>query len=314
MAGVEVLCVGEAMAQLTSSDGHPVEAASTFQVTVAGAESNVAIGLAQLGHNVAWLGRVGSDGFGRRVIKDIAAEGVNTSVVHIDQRAATGLFVKSPEPTGSAITYYRRKSAGSLLSAADIESALELRPRHLHLSGVTPALSASALEATRFALTQARAREITTSFDVNYRPTLWQTAATAKRVLQELAKLATIVFVGLDEAEHLWGVATAQACRALLPGVDHVVVKDGSTDAVEFSGATSTTVPALSVDVVEAVGAGDAFAAGWLHGFLAGADATSRLRYGHLMAERALRSRGDYQPGPVPVDELAVREQREWSV
>lgn len=302
------------MAQFTSMDGQPVEDAETFQVSAAGAESNVAIGLAQLGHKAAWLGRVGADGLGRRVVQNIATEGVDVSLVQVDHSARTGLFVKSPAPTGSTVTYYRAGSAGSLLSTAEVETALESRPRHLHISGVTPALSISAADATHVALTRARKLGITTSFDVNYRPALWPVEATAKRVLRDLAQLATVVLVGLDEAQDLWDVRAAPDCRALLPDVDHVVIKDGATDAVEFSGTTSTTVPALAVDVIEAVGAGDAFASGWIHGFLTGADVTARLRYGHLMAQRALRSRGDYQRGPVNTDELAAQAHQEWDV
>lgn len=312
MVGVEVLCVGETMAQLTSVDGRSIEDAESFQMSAAGAESNVAIGLAQLGHQAAWLGRVGADGLGRRVVQELSAEGVGMHLVTIDESAQTGLFIKSPHPAGTTVTYYRTGSAGSRLTPAEVKVALESRPRHLHVSGVTPALSQSAADATHVALTRARELGITTSFDVNHRPALWPVAATASRVLRDLAQLATVVLVGLDEAQQLWGISTAHDCRALLPDVDHVVVKDGATDAVEFSGTTSTTVPALAVEVVEAVGAGDAFASGWIHGFLTGADATTRLRYGHLMAERALRSRGDYQHGPVSTDEFAARAQQAW--
>src|SRR5690554_4703721 len=105
MDHIDVLCVGEAMAQLTPLDGRPVEAAETFQLTAAGAESNVAIGLAQLGYRATWLGRVGDDGLGRRVVQEIAAEGVDVSQVEIDLVAPTGLFVKSPTADGSAVTY-----------------------------------------------------------------------------------------------------------------------------------------------------------------------------------------------------------------
>jgi len=313
MSDLDVVCVGETMAQITPADAGSVESAELFRVTAGGAESNVAIGLAQLGNRAAWLGRVGADALGRRVVAGLRAEGVDTHLARTDEAAPTGMFVKAPGPEGSVVTYYRRDSAGSRLAPADVESALAGRTRHVHLSGVTAALSPSALAATRAALAIARDRGITASFDVNHRPVLWPDAAVARDVLRELAAAATVVFVGLDEAQRLWGVDTPADCRDLLPGVAHLVVKDGAVEAIEYGDAGRTAVPARPVDVVEAVGAGDAFASGWLHGLLAGEDATTRLRFGHLMAARALTSRGDYALGAIDPEALGTRARREWA-
>ena len=170
-----------------------------------------------------------------------------------------------------------------------------------HLSGITPALSPSCLALTRAALDATRAADgpwPAVSFDVNYRPALWDEPP--GDLLRELANAADIVFVGLDEAAALWGAAVREPAdvRALLPSPRIVVVKNAALAATAFHGGAATHVPALRVDVVEPVGAGDAFAAGFLAELLNGGDATRCLRSGHLTAASALTVTGDH--GPLP--------------
>jgi len=130
------------------------------------------------------------------------------------------------------------------------------------------------------------------SFDVNHRAALWP-ASVAGPVLRELANRSDIVFVGLDEAQTLWGCEDPESVRALIPAPAHLVVKDGDVGATEFSTADAVFVPAIPTEVVEAVGAGDAFAAGWLAGLLAGDGAVERLRGGHRRAHLVLQSTDD---------------------
>jgi 2-dehydro-3-deoxygluconokinase len=145
------------MAQLAPLGGQSVEVAETFQVRAAGAESNVALGLRQLGHQVAWVGRIGDDALGRRLLAQLAVAGVGIGLVAVDPVRPTGLFVKSPGAETSVVTYYRGGSAGSAIGPADVRRALALRPAVLHLSGITPALSTSCLRASRFAVSSTRA-------------------------------------------------------------------------------------------------------------------------------------------------------------
>jgi 2-dehydro-3-deoxygluconokinase len=152
---------------------------------------------------------------------------------------------------------------------------------------VTPALSPSCA-----ALVDRLMSERRCSFDVNYRPGLW-TVARAAPVLSELAQRAEIVFVGLDEAQTLWGVSTAHDVRSLLPGPSTLVVKDGAIGATSFHAEGVAFVPAPPADVVEAVGAGDAFAAGYLAGLLGGVAENDRLALGHRVAAAALGVPGD---------------------
>jgi 2-dehydro-3-deoxygluconokinase len=291
MTGFDVVCVGESMALVTPDPPGPLAAGGPLRLDVAGAESTVACYLAMLGARTAWASRVGDDPLGRLLLSRIGSYGVDTSLVEVDPAAPTGVFFKDP---GSAerttVYYYRAGSAASRLGPALVPSLSGL----VHLSGITPALSPSCAALVGAVLDSAA----TVSFDVNYRPALWP-AATAGPVLARLADRADVVFVGLDEAQALWGVAGPDDVRDLLPGPATVVVKDAANGA--YSG--GAFVPAPPVDVVEPVGAGDAFAAGYLYGMLNHLGEPERLRLGHLVAGAALRVTGDVGVLP-PTDEL----------
>ena len=312
--GPQVICLGETMAQIVPADGRSLADAETFAVHAAGAESNVARALVQLGTGAAWVSRLGTDPWGDRVLADIADAGVDvTGVTRTGQR--TGLFAKDPGPTGSRVYYYRDGSAASRMDPGDIDAALARRPRLLHLSGITPALSATCRAAVEHAVTAAPAAGVLLSFDVNYRPVLWRDrpGRDAPAELAELARAADVCLVGLDEAETVWGTATMADVRRRLAGSRHLVVKDSDRQAVEFTGGAATAVPALGVPVAEPVGAGDAFAAGWIHGLLRGFDATTRLRLGHLTAAAALAELGDHFRLPTPGTALeAMAQQQQW--
>lgn len=289
-----VLCLGETMAQIVPSDGQQLVEAGTFWIGHAGAESNVAISLARLGTKASWAGILGADPLSERVRRELNEFGVDTSQARSVTGGRTGVFIKDPAEGGSDVYYYR---AGSAAAGMDSEFAKEVvasMPGWLHLSGVTCALSLSCGEAVLTALHTAQKLGIPTSFDVNYRKALWAGAAEAGREILAAAKLAAVVFVGLDEAEALWGCRSAQAVHELLEGVSVLVVKDGANECTAFENGRSTVVPALSVNVVEPIGAGDAFAAGWLHGHLNGLDTPACLRLGHLMAGIALTSHSDF--------------------
>ncbi|MFC7492552.1 sugar kinase [Knoellia alttitudinis] len=285
--------MGESMAQVVPQDGR-LGTAEVFRIATAGAESNVAAGLAALGLDASWVSAVGADPLGERVVADLAAKGVDTSSVLTDDDAPTGVFFKDPSPEGSRVHYYRAGSAASRMDASVADVVLAAAPTWVHVSGVTSALSPSCRELVASLLRRARSSGVRTTFDVNYRPRLWGDRESAAAAIAEAAALADTVLVGLDEAQDLWHVDTPEDIRALLPQPETIVVKDGSRYAVRLGHADTVTVPALAVDVVEPVGAGDAFAAGWIAATARGADAATALRLGHLVAGRALLSLDDH--------------------
>ncbi|MFE2500049.1 sugar kinase [Streptomyces scopuliridis] len=291
------VCLGEAMAQVTPADGERLEHSRELRLAVAGAESTVAQYLADLGHEAAWVSRVGNDPFGRRIVAAVASRGVDVGGVLRDLEAPTGVYFKDPDPDGTRVHYYRAGSAASRMTAADADRVDLSGVQLLHLTGITPALSDGCAELVDALMTRAAVVGTLVSFDVNYRPTLWSSREVAAEALLRLARRADLVLVGRDEAETLWGTATAEDVRAHLRlSRGTLVVKDGDVGATEFTGADAEFVDAPAVEVVEAVGAGDAFAAGYLSGMLRGAPARWRLALGHRLAERTLRSIEDYVP------------------
>ncbi|MFE9600750.1 sugar kinase [Streptomyces hokutonensis] len=293
-----VVCVGETMVVLAPPDGRPLAEQPSVTMAVGGAESNVACGLAGLGHRAAWIGRLGDDPFARRVLAELTARGVDVSGVETDPARPTGVYFKDPAPTGTRTHYYRSGSAASAMGPAMTRLPALRRARVVHLSGVAAALSddcAALLEA--ILVDRALGRRGSgplVSFDVNHRPALWRHGSPdAAKSLLTLARAADVVFVGRDEAEALWGAARADDVAELLGPAPLIVVKDAEHGATSYADGSRTFVPALPTEVVEPVGAGDAFAAGYLAALLEHRDERSRLRLGHLAASAALRTRED---------------------
>lgn len=287
---LDLLSLGETMALVVPARPEPLEEAEDFRLTIGGAESNVACHLASAGHRTAWCSALGEDALGRRVRRDIAAHGVDVQHVRLDPHAPTGLYLKDP---GHGVSYYRAGSAASRMGPAELARLDLSTVRIMHLSGITLALSADCRELVYAAITAAHAQGALVSFDVNHRPALWRTTEEAAHEIRAAARKADVVLVGRDEAAALWGTATADDVRARFPDVPHLVVKDADIEAVEFEGGRRNAVPTPRIEIVEAVGAGDAFAAGWLDGLLTGQDAAERLTRGHARAARTLASTHD---------------------
>ncbi len=306
------------MAVLSPSPLASLETAELFQCSVGGAESNVAMGLAALGVPTHWLSRLGDDAFGRRILRTLREHQVGVSGVQLDPERPTGLYLKAPadDGSGSEMLYYRRGSAASAMSPSLLDSpaASELLRSVglIHFSGITAALSGSCLELCEELVSAPREGRIV-SFDLNWRPSLWQ--GRNHRVLRELANRADIVLLGLDEAESAFGSRDEQELREILPAPQTLVLKNSEHSTVSLcrSGGRQE-VPALAVELVEPVGAGDAFAAGYLSGLLLGLDERAKLRRGHLAAACTLTVPGDRGPLP-PAAELEALlncEEADW--
>ncbi|OKI54827.1 sugar kinase [Micromonospora sp. CB01531] len=306
--GYDVVCVGESMALLTPDPPRPLRAGGAMRLDVAGAESNVAMNLARLGLRVAWCSRVGADPLGELVTTRIGAAGVDVSLVEVDPTASTGVFFKDPGPHGTNVHYYRRGSAAAAMDRGVWGARSLLGSRLVHLTGITAALSEPCADLVMHTLTERPISGALCSFDVNYRPALWPVRTAGPR-LARLAGHADIVLVGLDEAAILWGARNADEVRELLPGPRTLVVKDGGVGVTSYSPAGTVVEPAPAVEVVEPVGAGDAFAAGYLFGVVRGLPEEVRLRLGHLVAGSALRVVGDIGDLP-PAAELVRAAQR----
>jgi 2-dehydro-3-deoxygluconokinase len=269
------------MALLAPAGGHDAVTAEEWVRGFGGAESNVAINLVRLGVPAAWVSKVGADAFGQALVAELDGHGVDVADVRVDPERPTGLYVKEPGAHGTAVRYYRAGSAASAMGP-ELASIVDSGCDWVHLTGITPALSPNCLDLVRGLLRDDR--DYGVSFDVNYRPTL--RPAQDPEVLLALARRADLVFVGDDEAKALWGKEDVDAIRALLP-VPTLVIKHGARGATVLDDRPHF-VPALRVDVVEPVGAGDAFAAGFLAARLSDRPVEHCLRAGHLTAASAL--------------------------
>ncbi|WP_104476675.1 sugar kinase [Actinokineospora auranticolor] len=305
--------MGESMVLFVPGEPGPAHEVTTWTRTVGGAESNVACTLARLGVPSAWVSALGDDPFGHAVVAAVAGAGVDVSGVRFDAVRPTGLYIKESDAAGSPVRYYRRGSAASAMGPDVLDRVDLTGVRVVHVSGITAGLSESC-RALLWALLDLPRDGFAVSFDLNWRPALW--AEQDRGVLRDLARRADIVLVGADEAETVWGVGTPAGIRELLPEPSTVVVKQGADGATLLElGAEPVFEPALRVEVVEPVGAGDAFAAGFLAATLAGAAPSRRLREGHLRAATVLCTHHDVaEPLPVEVaSALLDADPGEWS-
>lgn len=293
----EVVTAGEAMG-LVRADGL-VRHGGAARLSIAGAESNVAIGLARLGHTARWVGVVGADQLGALVVRTLRAEGVDVSHVRTGT-GATGVLVREDRLAGVAhVDYHRRGSAGGELRPDDVATALTDGTRLVHVSGVTPALGPTCAAAVLELVRRARERGAAVCLDVNYRSRLWS-AAEAARTLRTLLPHVDVVAASDDEIRLLTDAADAAAGAAALvdAGVREVVVTLGSAGALVRTGDGTTTVPARPVRAVDLVGAGDAFVAGYLSALLDGLAVPDRLDRGAAVAAFAVGAAGDWEGLP----------------
>jgi 2-dehydro-3-deoxygluconokinase len=305
-----VVTVGESMALLDAPASGRLGPGATLPLGLGGAESNVAIGLARLGVPCTWVSRVGDDALGTFLTRELRAEGVHVAAVR-DAGAPTGLMLKEHR-NGQPwrVRYYRSGSAAARLSPGDIDAAAAvLRDAAvLHLTGITAALGPSPLAAIERAVEIARAAGTLVSFDVNHRTTLWSDDVAAP-VLARLAAAADLVFAGPEEAALLLGrerpahPATFDDGELLARGIAErgpatVVVKLGALGALALSDHQVHRGAARPVTVVDPVGAGDAFVAGYLSVVVADRSVAERLDTANACGAAVCRVRGDWEGLP----------------
>ncbi|MNO19123.1 2-dehydro-3-deoxygluconokinase [compost metagenome] len=298
---MEVVTFGESMVLFSSDKNLPLEYVHQFNKQMAGAESNVAIGLAKLGHRVGWFSKLGDDPFGRYVLHRIRGYGIDTSRCMCISDAPTGVFFKEQRSRGkTGVYYYRRHSAASLMHPDELDEEYLAGFKILHITGITPALSSNCLALTRKAVAAAKKWGLKIVFDPNVRWKLWESEEAAKEILLELAGSADYVLPGLDEGELLTGFTQPEdiAAALLRPGVAGVVVKLGSKGAYYKSAQHSGYMAPFPAEEVDPVGAGDAFAAGFISGLLHGEELEQATLRAGAMGAIAVGVNGDVEGLP----------------
>jgi len=309
MSEYDVLSFGETMAMLVADQNGDLACVDHFHKRIAGADSNVAIGLSRLGFNVAWLSRVGADSLGRFVTRTLENEGLDCRHVAVDPERPTGFQFKSRTDDGSdpQVEYFRRGSAASYLSIESIAPPL-LGARHLHATGIVPALSATARGMSFELMTRMREAGRSLSFDPNLRPSLWASESTMISEINRLAALAHWVLPGLSEGRLLTGFDDPADIAAfyLDQGAEAVVIKLGADGAYYRTLLDEGVVAGVPVArVVDTVGAGDGFAVGLVSALLEGRAITEAVQRANWIGSRAVQSRGDMEGLPTRAELLA---------
>jgi dehydrogluconokinase len=306
MSDFDILSFGETMAMFVAEQNGDLADVGQFHKRIAGADNNVAIGLSRLGFNVTWLSRVGDDSLGRFVVDTLRKEGLDCSHVAIDPAHPTGFQLKSRTDDGSdpAVEYFRRGSAASHLSVQSITPQL-LNARHLHATGIPPALSASAREMSFELMTRMRQAGRSVSFDPNLRPSLWASEQLMIAEINRLAALAHWVLPGLSEGRLLTGFKDPADIAAfyLDLGAEAVAIKLGPQGAYYRTPVDQGFVAGVPVaTVVDTVGAGDGFAVGMISALLENHSVADAVRRANWIGSRAVQSRGDMEGLPTRLE------------
>lgn len=296
MAWFDLTTLGEAMLRLSVPAGTRLEMARQFDVCPAGAEANVAAALSRLGHRCCWVSALPDQALGRLVVQVLRQAGVDCSaVVWRGGRIGTYYVEFATPPRSTQVIYDRSDSCFTQLEAEQIAWQYLLDTRLLHLTGITPPLSPQGLRIIEIAIQKAREKGVAISFDVNFRRKLW-TADAAAAVLRPLIQEVDLLFCSGRDARTLFGCSgTPQDILHQLLDISRakqVVVTLAEDGVIGWDGAQILTEPARPVGIVDRIGAGDALAAGVIHGWLQG-DFAAALRYGVTMAALALSQHGD---------------------
>lgn len=299
-----VLTLGETMVLFDGVEGEGLVPGERFRLRVAGAESNFAIALRRLGLDVTWVSRLGRDALGDLIEATLAAESLDLTHVRRDD-APTGIFVKWHEAGSSRVLYRRAGSAASRLEPGDVPDGVVERAGLTHLTGITMALSGSARRTVVETARRARAAGTAVIFDPNYRPALWESPSAAGDAMRQVLPFVDWVLCGLEEGCAIFGAPTAAGLRAILldAGAGDLAVRVGERGSVVWAGEESLLVPPRRLErVVDEIGAGDGFAAGFAFGLLHGLAPPGCARAGNIVAARALRGTGDWETFPYLAD------------
>lgn len=298
-----IVTVGESLGLIHSTRTGGFDSLSDAGVSFGGAESNVAVAAARLGAPSTWIGRVGDDAFGRRIVRGVRGEGVNV-IATIDPDLPTALMVKDRPSLGrTRVVYYRTGTAGSRLAPEDVPHDVVASAAILHITGIALALSERSAQTVIAAARAAKTAGVSVSFDLNYRSKMWSTQA-ARQAFLEVFTFADLVFASDDEAAIAVdrGTPAELAARIASYGPGEVIIKMGERGAYALEGNTVYEQPAFRVDVADTVGAGDAFVGGYLAERVAGCTLSQRMGTAAAAGACACRGDGDWEMMPTRRD------------
>ncbi len=296
MPSFEVTAFGETMLRLSTPPGHRLTKMQQLDVHAGGAETNVLGALSALGRSCGWVSALPEDDLGGFILRELAAARIDSRAVVLKAGRVGTYYVEFAAPPRAVhVIYDRADAAVSTLTPKDVDWNYLLDTRVLHLTGITAALSQGCYDVVQEACEQARDKDITTSFDVNYRSKLWS-AETAREKLTPVLKNVDILICGEGDAHTVFGIsgspkATLQQLHDL-SGAAHVVLTRSGAGSATLVGGELIQVSAGAAEIIDRLGAGDAFTAGVIDGFLDG-DIVEGMRRGTVLAALALSQHGD---------------------
>lgn len=303
------LLIGEPMGLLAARECGPFEEVGSWDFFTAGAEMNVAIGISRLGQPVSYITKLGTDPFGKKVIKALETNGIDTSLITYCNDRNTGFMLKSRADEGDPdIYYYRKGSAASTLSRKDIENLDLSSADWVHATGITPALTEETRSAIRTLEKRAHEEGLTFSFDPNLRPQLWNSTQEMADFMNEMAAKSDYFMPGIKECEICIGKSDPEeAAKAYLDlGCPCIIIKLGGDGAYYATPKTSGYVPGFKVEqIVDTVGAGDGFAAGVISALKEGLPIDQAVLRGNAIGAIQLTSKSDNEGLP-DRDELSA--------
>lgn len=315
---LDIVTIGEPMIQFNAVTSGPLRHVSYFERHVAGSEANVAVAATRMGLKAGLITKLGDDEFGRCIMMSMRGEGVDTSYISVEKGGFTGVYFIQrdyPVPGQSKVFYYRKGSSASKLGPASFDPEYISSSKLLYLTGITPALSKSCLDACSKAADIAKRAGKMIAFDTNVRPALWIDRDPSK-TLMPLISRADIIFTDVPDSRLLTGESDAsKAAKKLLEtGASIVVVKGGVKVTRAYSGKRVYRQSAFKVPVVDPVGAGDAFGGTFIAGYLKGRSVGDCLEAGSAAGSLVVTARGDQENIPTEsdiVDFLGARKIRD---
>lgn len=295
----ELITIGETMAVMSPREQGPLRYVGDYKLRMAGAESNVAVGLCKLGHTAGWISRLGEDEMGAYVLNAVRAEGVDCSHVLLDPDHRTGLMLKEMGIGETKVYYYRENSAASHLCPKDLDKRYLSKAKIIHLTGITPVLSKSCEAAVDHMAAYAKQKGILLSFDPNIRKKLWKDKDYTG-LMQSLLYMSDIALLGRDEAYQIMGTDDPEEIVIKLrsEGVRWIGVKDGGNGAWVADSESMEFVAPYPCRTIDPIGAGDAFNAAFLAGILEGRPLAESGQMAAIAGALATETPGDIEGYP----------------
>ncbi len=306
----QVVSFGETMVMLDPVENGPLKYIHTFRKKIGGAESNFSIGMSRLGHDAGWFSKLGDDPSGAYIRSVIAGEGVDTQQVILTEEAPTGVMFKERISNKETHVHYNRAgSAASQMSPEDLPEDYIKGAEHLHVTGITPILSRSCRKTVDRAFELANDADVRVSFDPNVRMKLWEGEETRETLLEFMDR-ADVVIISVDEADQLLDERKPDhiADRVLSERPELVAVTMDDEGARAFTEQQSADHPGFEVDVVDTVGAGDAFCAGFVSALLDEEPLEEMVVRANLCGAYATTVPGDIEGLPTREDLSSIRD------